>query len=572
MKKIYLSTVFLLAVAFTASAQFTANNLAVLKISNAGGGTAGTGAGAARRVTIQEYTTAGATIGTPIVLPSSGAGVKFVVDERPLAFEGALKLSSDKLYLTAAGFNADAGTTVGGTPNLRIQERRVLRITGAGAIDLTTIIPNADMNGQGTRASVSPGGVSSQTYYSNSGGTAALSIRKSSFGSTSSSAFTPSTGVGSVAFRSLNLHGNFIFGTQGSTKTILYFDITQADGTVASTLPLSANPPSPNFVDVVFFDMDPTANWNSTGYDLMYVSDANNGVGLRKYHFDGTNWITTGTNVDERNFDPSVPAVSPFPAANTGVYSLTGRLEGGIPTLYGIKYNTSTGNVTNNSYLVKVTDAGVYNGAFTGTTTVLLSTDNTDQLRGLAFTPGSTIITLPIKLTSFKGEAQGRNNRLTWATSSEVNFKEFVVERSADGKSFVAVGSPVSTKGVSTGSNYSFIDFNGAAGTLYYRLKSVDNDGTFEYSDVIAIKSSFAQTESVVIYPNPTTGPLTVQHAAGLEKATISVIDLGGKEIKLLNIEKNSISTSLDLTDLHSGVYFIQVLNGEKSVIKLIKN
>jgi hypothetical protein len=388
-------------------------------------------------------------------------------------------------------------------------------------------------------------------------------VRKSATGTTASTAFTPSTG--GATYRSLNLYGNLLFGTQSGTKTIQYYNIINADETAPLSLPLTASPTSPNFVDVVFFDMNPSVGWNSTGYDLMYVSDANNLIGLRKYHFDGTNWITTGLNADERFYDPVVVG------ANTGVYSMIARLESGVPTIYGIKYNT-TSNTANNSYLFKVTDAGAYDGAFTGATTVLLSNDNTDQLRSVAFTPGSTIITLPIKLTSFKGEAQGRNNKLTWATSSEVNFKEFVVERSADGKAFAAVGSPVPTKGVSTGSNYSFIDFNGAAGTLYYRLKSVDNDGTFEYSDVIAIKSSLAQTENVVIYPNPTPGPLTVQHAAGLEKATISLIDLGGKEIKLLNIERNSTSTSLDLTDLQSGVYFIQVSNGEKSVIKLIKN
>jgi hypothetical protein len=562
MKKIYLSTVLLSAMAFCASAQsFTANNLAVLKITNAGGGSAGTGAGTARRVTIQEYTLAGVPTATSIVLPSTGSITRFVVEDRPAAYEGTLKLSSNKTFLTALGFDADAGVVVNGTPNLRIQNRVAIKINAAGTIDSTTRIPNADMNGAGSRGSISPDG---NTFYSWSSGGGSLSVRKSATGSTASTAFTPSTG--GATYRSLNLYGNLLFGTQGFTTTIQYYNITAAAGTAPAVLPLTATPTNPSFVDVVFFDMNPSVGWNSTGYDLMYVSDANNLIGLRKYHFDGTNWITTGLNADERNYDPVVAG------ANTGVFSMIARLESGVPTLYGIKHNTSSGNITNNSYLFKVTDAGAYDGDFTGTTTVLLSNDNTDQLRSVAFTPGSTIITLPIKLTSFKGEALGSNNRLTWATSSEVNFKEFVVERSADGKAFAAVGSPVPTKGVSTGSNYSFIDFNGAAGTLYYRLKSVDNDGTFEYSDVIAIKSSLAQTENVVIYPNPTTGPLTVQHAAGLEKATISVIDLGGKEIKLLNIEKNSTSTSLDLTDLQSGVYFIQVLNGEKSVIKLIKN
>jgi hypothetical protein len=560
MKKIYLSTVFLLAVAFTASAQFTANNLAVLKISNAGGGSAGTGAGTARRVTIQEYTLAGVPTATSIVLPSTGSITRFVVEDRPAAYEGTLKLSSNKTFLTALGFDAEAGVVAGGTPNLRIQNRVAIKINAAGTIDSTTRVPNLNMNGAGSRGSISPDGT---TFYSWSSGGGLLSVRKSATGTTASTAFTPSTG--GATYRSLNLYGNLLFGTQSGTKTIQYYNIINADETAPLSLPLTASPASPNFVDVVFFDMNPSVGWNSTGYDLMYVSDANNLIGLRKYHFDGTNWITTGLNADERFYDPVVVG------ANTGVYSMIARLESGVPTIYGIKYNT-TSNTANNSYLFKVTDAGAYDGAFTGATTVLLSNDNTDQLRSVAFTPGSTIITLPIKLTSFKGEAQGRNNRLTWATSSEVNFKEFVVERSADGKAFAAVGSPVPTKGVSTGSNYSFIDFNGAAGTLYYRLKSVDNDGTFEYSDVIAIKSSLAQTENVVIYPNPTTGPLTVQHAAGLEKATISLIDLGGKEIKLLNIEKNSTSTSLDLTELKAGVYFIQVLNGEKSVIKLIKN
>jgi hypothetical protein len=623
MKKIYLSTVFLFAVAFCISSAFAQNfvpgNLVVTRV---GDGSTALSANTAP-ISLLEYTTIGVNQATPVrpVINLTGLTIGGNLNE------GQLSLSTDRNFLTLAGYDVAAGelgaskyvsgmtVTAGGTgytfanpatvtisapqttgvtatatanytggavssftiinagsgytsaPTVTISggagsgatatatintttsgywqafssKKVIARVDNTGSFNTTTNFPSSSTASNGSvKGAVSVDGTS---FYVNGG-----RVEYIPFGQT-----TASASIFAANSRSIGLHGGQLYFAQGFNTPTFRFTDTPLPTSAATAITVPGITVNHDLCGFSFLNMDNSVGYLSTGWDLLYIAKFNNG--LEKWYFDGTNWILAG------NYSGGGSALSSI-AVN--INSL------GQPVIYAVTGN----NTGSNNTLVAITDAGARTVAMvdgTNSSFITLATAGANNgFRGVAFTPGSTV--LPIKLTSFKGEAQGRNNRLTWATSSEVNFKEFVVERSADGKSFVAVGSPVSTKGVSTGSNYSFIDFNGAAGTLYYRLKSVDNDGTFEYSDVIAIKSSLAQTENVVIYPNPTTGPLTVQHAAGLEKATISLIDLGGKEIKLLNIEKNSTSTSLDLTELKAGVYFIQVLNGEKSVIKLIKN
>ncbi|OAQ39809.1 hypothetical protein A5893_09540 [Pedobacter psychrophilus] len=624
MKKIYSSTVFLFALIFCTSTTFAQNfvsgNLVVTRV---GDGSTALSANTAP-ISLLEFTTIGVNQATPIktVTLGSTTGSRLTIGGN--LNEGQISLSTDRNFLSLAGYDVAAGelatskgisnitvgaqgsgytfstTTVtisapqtagvtatasanitsGGVSSYTItnagsgytsaptvtitssgagtgatatatlnsaywqgfsSNKVIARVNNTGAVDYTTNFPSSSFQSNGSvKGAISTDGSS---FYLN-----AARVEYVPFGQT-----TSSTLIFSQNSRSIGLHGGQLYFASGFSTTPIRFTTTALPTSTVTATNLPGITTNHDLCGFSFLNVDNSVGYLSTGWDLLYIAKFNNG--LEKWFFDGTNWVLAGN----------------YAAAGNALSSIAVNVNAlGQPVIYAVTGN----NTGSNNTLVAITDAGARTVAMTdgvNSSFITLATAGTNYgFRGVAFTPGSTV--LPIKLTSFKGEAQGRNNKLTWATSSEVNFKEFVVERSADGKAFTAVGSPVLTKGVTTGSNYSFIDFNGAAGTLYYRLKSVDNDGTFDYSEVIAIKSSLLQTESVVIYPNPTTGPLTVQHAAGLEKASISVIDLGGKELKIQSIEKNSTSTSLDLNELKAGVYFIQVLNGEKSIIKLIKN
>ena len=90
---------------------------------------------------------------------------------------------------------------------------------------------------------------------------------------------------------------------------------------------------------------------------------------------------------------------------------------------------------------------------------------------------------LPVELSAFTATAEGAAVRLVWATASEKNSARFEVERSTDGRTFAAIGA-VAAAGSSTAlRSYELLDATlpASTATLYYRLKQVDQDGSFSY-------------------------------------------------------------------------------------------
>lgn len=94
---------------------------------------------------------------------------------------------------------------------------------------------------------------------------------------------------------------------------------------------------------------------------------------------------------------------------------------------------------------------------------------------------------------------------LNWATSFEENFDRFIIQRSANGVSFESIGEVIGAGTGKTTLRYSFVDETPLSNKSYYRLQSMDKDGSFEYSKIIFIEFE-PPTKSVVFYPNPSTG------------------------------------------------------------------
>ncbi|HYV92832.1 MAG TPA: T9SS type A sorting domain-containing protein [Chitinophagales bacterium] len=132
--------------------------------------------------------------------------------------------------------------------------------------------------------------------------------------------------------------------------------------------------------------------------------------------------------------------------------------------------------------------------------------DNTSQL-GI----GMTILVLPIELLSFTGWNEGAVNQLNWNTSAEYNSNYFDLERSAEGNDFSAIAK-LSAAGFSTNElNYHFTDAKPNHGLNYYRLKMVDRDQTFTYSNIVLIKLNSSSAVSTVVSPNPVINSINIQ-------------------------------------------------------------
>jgi len=121
----------------------------------------------------------------------------------------------------------------------------------------------------------------------------------------------------------------------------------------------------------------------------------------------------------------------------------------------------------------------------------------------------NTFTTLPLDLLSFTGHLQNDNSvLLTWKTENEINTSYFIVERSIDGSRFNSIRNVSALGGRNNqgGSfNYSITDedaVNQSSSKLYYRLKMVDIDGSFKYSNIVFVSIPFI-TNKVTISPNP---------------------------------------------------------------------
>lgn len=172
--------------------------------------------------------------------------------------------------------------------------------------------------------------------------------------------------------------------------------------------------------------------------------------------------------------------------------------------------------------------------------------------------------TLPVKLSSFSSTIQNQAALLNWATASEVNFDYFSVERRENDADFKEIGK-VLAKG--NNSIYSFSDKNISFGTAYYRLKMVDKDGTIAYSDVTSTKF-LSNGGSFSIYPNPVNndGVLNVQFNKISSSANLKVVDMVGRTLKTIELQKGLSQTSFNVNDLNKGQYIL-LLEADNKVL-----
>ncbi|MDB3906762.1 T9SS type A sorting domain-containing protein [Crocinitomicaceae bacterium] len=195
----------------------------------------------------------------------------------------------------------------------------------------------------------------------------------------------------------------------------------------------------------------------------------------------------------------------------------------------------------------------------------------------LNVTSGSPCSVLPVGLTEFSGDYSeiSRSNEITWVTSSETNNDYFVLERSADGLNFGAIAD-IDGQGNSYEENtYTYFDPIESADTYYYRLKQYDYDGSYSYSDVIAIKSEWDNSKFFgSIFPNPAKTAFTLITS---ERETASPIQLmfinaQGSVVKTEELmgHTNAANYGIDISNMKSGVYTIQLISGNESEVRKV--
>lgn len=180
---------------------------------------------------------------------------------------------------------------------------------------------------------------------------------------------------------------------------------------------------------------------------------------------------------------------------------------------------------------------------------------------------------LPISLMSFTGQLMRDVVNLQWITASELNYDYFELDHSTDDISFVPVAK-IAGKGTSSFKNiYLFTDSHPASGSNYYRLKQVDYDGHFTFSNIIMVDYRGSK-ELFRLYPNPTTDAVNITFPEiNNESSIINVYDGNGKLIRNRKINGNSTSVQINIKALPIGIYEVEWKNGNgHQVLKMIKH
>lgn len=173
-------------------------------------------------------------------------------------------------------------------------------------------------------------------------------------------------------------------------------------------------------------------------------------------------------------------------------------------------------------------------------------------------------VVLPLKLISFSVVKLNNANHLEWTTTNQVNTKEFKIEWCLDAISWKILNTVNATSNITN--TYSYNQRNEPSGKIFYRLKMLDLDGQFTYSNIIWLNGN--NYSGIVVYPNPVKNVLRINTDNSLLNTKVALMTIEGKLIKQISITSNQQATNVQ--QLPSGEYLLKFSNGATE--KFIKN
>ncbi|MFB9862018.1 heparinase II/III domain-containing protein [Rufibacter immobilis] len=176
-----------------------------------------------------------------------------------------------------------------------------------------------------------------------------------------------------------------------------------------------------------------------------------------------------------------------------------------------------------------------------------------------AFRVTLAMTTLPVEMTQFSAKRVRQQVQLNWSTASEKQNAGFEVYRkSASAPEFMKIGFVPGRGNSATASQYIFLDEAAPTETVYYQLKQLDEDGSFEMSSMVAVKGSEEQKVVITVFPVPSNEMVQVQCAGMAGQVEARLINSKGQ---LLLRQKFTGQTQLSTLSLAPGMYYLQVLD-----------
>jgi hypothetical protein len=181
-------------------------------------------------------------------------------------------------------------------------------------------------------------------------------------------------------------------------------------------------------------------------------------------------------------------------------------------------------------------------------------------------------IVVPVELLSFSGEVIDKKVNLNWTTATETNNRGFEIQRStiveSKNKVWKEIGFVPGSGTTTDPKSYSFIDHNIETGIYQYRLKQIDFDGSFKYSNVVEVTVNVSLKYSLEQnFPNPFNPTTTIKFSNPKEvQVNLSVYNILGEKVKELKngvMKPGYFEVQFDASAIASGVYFYRIKEGD---------
>ncbi len=206
--------------------------------------------------------------------------------------------------------------------------------------------------------------------------------------------------------------------------------------------------------------------------------------------------------------------------------------------------------------------AGVTNTTTDGTVTV----NNITTFSPFTFSarvPG----VIPVKLSSFNVQKLNSTVKINWTTEQEINSREFIVERSANGTVWTGIATLPAAGNSSTRLNYTTTDLNPVKGINFYRIRQVDLDYKIDYSATKSVL--FNNSFEILVTPNPARGIVNIYINNSGKAVDIVLTDASGKIVRKLNTDQPQVQ--INTAALARGTYFVKLVrDAETTVSKLL--
>ena len=296
------------------------------------------------------------------------------------------------------------------------------------------------------------------------------------------------------------------------------------------------------------------------------------------------NGLVKGNATWSGNFNNAstlAPGLSPGSYEITGNYTAAStsvhNFEVGGTTAGNFDYLSATGSITLNGTLnvalingftpTTAHDLIILSGPITGT----FSTVDIPAPYTLVYTPTSVLLrnlsVLPVSFLKVNAKKSSNKVQLSWEVKEENLVNHYEVEKSYNGREF----SKIAIVSASGQDKYYHEDIQ--PGDCYYRIKSIDLDGKYKYSPIVNYKDGRSMI-TLKAFPTPAIHSVLLQHSLAMADSRIELYSMEGRIVKMFRPVMNTNQTTLDISFLPAGHYFVSFINqtGQKETIKIIKD